>query len=133
MLNRNEPANRLDAATSEVETGVEERPNVEPQIVPGPVEAVVAPAAIERALSIYQQLHPRDHSVVVQARKILTQQIFGMVDQGEQVEQRLVVGGLAHLKAIERDHAIKSAERDHALKPARGVKSTGPRRATRRG
>ena len=84
---------------------------VEPQIVPGPIESVVAPAAIERALLIYQQLHPRDHSVVVQARKILTQQIFGMVDQGEQDEQRLVVGGLTHLKAIERDHAIKSAGR----------------------
>jgi hypothetical protein len=47
--------------------------------------------------------------VIVQARKILTQFIYGLVDQGEQDEQRLTVGGLAHLKAIERDHAIKSA------------------------
>jgi hypothetical protein len=73
------------------------------------VETVVAPAAIERALSIYEQLQQRDQSVIVQARKILTQFIFGLVDQGEQDEQRLTVGGLAHLKAIERDHAIKSA------------------------
>jgi cytochrome c-type biogenesis protein CcmE len=32
-----------------------------------------------------------------------------MVDQGESDEQRLTLGGLVHLKAIERDHAIKSA------------------------
>jgi hypothetical protein len=73
------------------------------------VETVVAPAAIERALSIYAQLQQRDQSVIAQARKILTQFIYGLVDQGEQDEQRLTVGGLAHLKAIERDHAIKSA------------------------
>jgi hypothetical protein len=75
-----------------------------------PIEEVVAPAAIERALGIYRQLRQRDQSVVLQARKILTQHIFGMVDQGEQDEQRLTVGGLIHLKAIERDHAIKSAQ-----------------------
>jgi hypothetical protein len=74
------------------------------------VEEVVAPAAIERALGIYQQLRQRDQSVVLQARKILTQHIFGMVDQGEQDEQRLTVGGLIHLKAVEPDHAIKSAK-----------------------
>ena len=75
-----------------------------------PIEEVVAPAAIERALGIYQQLRQRDQSVCLQARKILTQHIFGMVDRGEQDEQRLTVGGLIHLKAIERDHAIKSAK-----------------------
>jgi cytochrome c-type biogenesis protein CcmE len=41
--------------------------------------------------------------------KILTQHIFGMVDKGERNEQRLTVGGLARLKAVERDHEIKSA------------------------
>jgi hypothetical protein len=73
------------------------------------VEAVIAPAAIERALAIYQQLQPRDQSVIVQARKILTQRIYGMVDLGEEDEHRLTVGGLAHLKAVEREHGIKSA------------------------
>jgi hypothetical protein len=73
------------------------------------VEEVVAPAAIERALRIYQQLQPRDQSVLLQARKILTQHIFAMVDRGERDEQRLTVGGLVQLKAVERDHAIKSA------------------------
>jgi hypothetical protein len=74
------------------------------------VEEIVAPAAIERALAIYQQLQPRDPSVLLQARKILTQHIYGMVDRGEHNEQRLTVGGLVHLKAVERDHSIKSAQ-----------------------
>jgi hypothetical protein len=75
-----------------------------------PVELVVAPAAIERALDVYEQLQPHDPSVILQARKILTQHIFGMVDQGELDEQRLTVGGLARLKAVERGRGIKSAQ-----------------------
>jgi hypothetical protein len=58
----------------------------ETQTIPHAVETVIAPAAIERALTIYQQLQPRDQSVIVQARKILTQHIFGMVDRGERDE-----------------------------------------------
>jgi hypothetical protein len=81
----------------------------ETQALPDAVVAVIAPAAIERALAIYQQMQPRDQSVIVQARKILTQHIYGMVDRGERDEQRLTVGGLAHLKAVEREHGIKSA------------------------
>ena len=91
-----------------------------------PIEEIVAPAAIERALGIYQQLRQRDQSVCLQARKILTQHIFGMVDQGEQDEQRLTVGGLIHLKAIERDHAIKSAQsgsQDPRLEPKPKIKA----------
>jgi hypothetical protein len=73
------------------------------------IEQVVAPAAIERALSIYQQLQERDRSVVVQARKILTRHVYAMIDLGENDEHRLTVGGLVRLRSIERDHAIKSA------------------------
>ena len=47
------------------------------------LEEAVAPAAIERALGIYQQLQPRDKSVLLQARKIVTQHIYGMVDKGK--------------------------------------------------
>jgi hypothetical protein len=32
-----------------------------------------------------------------------------MVDQGELDEKKLIAGGLAHLKAVEREHGIKSA------------------------
>jgi hypothetical protein len=74
-----------------------------------PVEDVCAPAAIERALGVYQQMQNPDRSVCLQARRILTQHIYAMVDKGECDEQRLTIGGLAHLKAVERDHAIKSA------------------------
>jgi hypothetical protein len=74
-----------------------------------PVEDIVAPNAIERALSVYQRLNPCDHSVLLQARKIVTRHIYGMVDKGECDEQRLTVGGLARLKSVERDHAIRSA------------------------
>jgi hypothetical protein len=70
---------------------------------------VAAPAAIDHALQVYEQLRPRDPSVLSQARKILTQHVYGMVDRGEQDERRLTVGGLAHLKAVERDHEIRSA------------------------
>jgi hypothetical protein len=45
---------------------------------------------------MYEQLQRKDRSVVLQARKILTQHIFGMVYQGELDQQRLTVGGLAH-------------------------------------
>jgi hypothetical protein len=117
-LNRTEAATRVQAWKSgfSVKSGTEAvcapepRPTVsKTQSILDPVEVIVAPAAIERALAIYQQLQPRDPSVIAQAKKILTQHIYGMVDRGEQDEQRLTVGGLAHLKAIERDHAIKSA------------------------
>jgi hypothetical protein len=89
------------------------------------VEDAFARAAIERALGIYQQLQPLDRSVSLQARKILTQHIYGMVDKGERDEQRLTVGGLVHLKSIERDHAIKSAHdapgRPRKRKPSRAA------------
>ena len=86
--------------------------------IPVAVEEVVAPAAIERALTIYQQLQPRDQSVIVQAKKILTKHIYGMVDRGERDQQRLTVGGLADLKALERDHSIESAHGTEASSPA---------------
>jgi hypothetical protein len=86
-----------------------------------PVEEVVAPAAIERALNIYEQFQQHDPSVILQARKILTQHIYGLVDRGEQNEHRLTVGGLAHLKAVERDHAIRSAKKSCIKTPKRTV------------
>src|SRR6266576_1247482 len=85
------------------------RPKASQQAVAEPVELVIAPDAIERALHLYEQLQPHDTSVILQARKILTQYIFGMVDQGEQDEQKLIEGGLTYWKAIERDRGIKSA------------------------
>jgi hypothetical protein len=116
---------RSMAATAGVpaKSSVPESPTkqaVDQVLKPDPVEQVVAPAAIERALTIYQQLQPRDQSVVLQARKILTRHIYGMVDKGERDEQRLTVCGLIQLKAVERDHAIKSAH-DVSKRMQKGV------------
>ena len=97
------------------------------QLVTEAVELVVAPAAIERALHLYEQLQPHDTSVILQARKILTQHIFGMVDQGELDEQKLIAGGLAHLKAVERDHDIKSAHAASAKPGKTGRQPLGTR------
>ena len=73
------------------------------KLPPSDVEEVAAPATIERALLVYQQLKERDSSVLSQARKLATQHIYGMVDRGECNEQRLTVAGLVRLKAVERD------------------------------
>ena len=66
------------------------------------VETSVAPSAIERAVEVFERLRTRDHSELVQARKALTEHVFGLVAAGETDEQRLVVSGLAHLKSLER-------------------------------
>jgi hypothetical protein len=50
-------------------------------------------------------------------RERRTQHIYGMVDRGEHDEQRLTVGGLVYLKAVERDHKIKSAQDASVRRP----------------
>jgi hypothetical protein len=64
------------------------------------VETSIAPAAIERALGIFEKFKERDHAELVQARKALTDHIFGQVAAGQTDEQRLVVSGLTHLKSL---------------------------------
>jgi hypothetical protein len=66
------------------------------------VETTIAPSAIERAMQVFESLRTRDHAEPVQARKALTEHVFGLVATGETDEQRLVVSGLAHLKSLER-------------------------------
>jgi hypothetical protein len=66
------------------------------------VETSVAPSAIKRAMEVFERLRRRDHTELVQARKALTEHVFGLVAAGETDEQRLVVSGLAHLKSLER-------------------------------
>ena len=66
------------------------------------LETVVAPSAIELAMEIFEKFKDRDHAELVQARKALTDHIFGQVAAGQTDTQRLVVSGLAHLKSPER-------------------------------
>ncbi len=66
------------------------------------IEMTVAPSAIERAMELFERFRQRDHAELVQARKAVTEHIFGLVAAGETDEQRLVVSGLAHLKSLEK-------------------------------
>ena len=66
------------------------------------IETSVAPSAIERAMEIFEKFKEREHAELVQARKALTDHIFGRVAAGQTDEQRLVVSGLTHLKSLER-------------------------------
>jgi hypothetical protein len=43
-----------------------------------PVEDVLAPAVIERAISIFGTFKDRDRCAVIQARKALTQHVFDL-------------------------------------------------------
>ena len=66
------------------------------------LEIAIAPSAIERAMEIFEKFKDRDRAELVQARKALTDHIFGQVAAGQTNEQRLVVSGLTHLKSLER-------------------------------
>ncbi|WGD55576.1 hypothetical protein QA641_17835 [Bradyrhizobium sp. CB1650] len=66
------------------------------------LETAVAPSAIEWAMETFECFRERDHTELVQARKAVTEHIFGLIAAGETDEQRLVVSGLTHLKSLER-------------------------------
>ena len=66
------------------------------------LESAVAPSAIEQAMEIFERFREREHTELVQARKALTEHIFGLIAAGQTDEQRLVVSGLTHLKSLER-------------------------------
>jgi hypothetical protein len=68
-----------------------------------PIEEILAPAVVERALSIYESFSERQHADIVQARKALTRHVFGLICGGETSGQRLTVSGLAYLKQLERE------------------------------
>ena len=73
--------------------------------MPQCVEDTVALSAIERALAIYEQLKERDQTSRVQARRLVTKHVYGMVAAGETDELRLTVAVLTELKRRERQAA----------------------------
>jgi hypothetical protein len=81
-----------------------------------PLQDVLAPAAVERALEIYRQMRDCSHTELVQARKCATAQVFALIDAGERDEQQLVIGALKHLKALERARAPKPDSKAAAAK-----------------
>jgi len=68
-----------------------------------PLEQILAPHVVERAMSIYESFSDRQHADIVQARKALTRHVFGLICAGETSGQRLTVSGLAYLKQLERE------------------------------
>jgi hypothetical protein len=74
-----------------------------------PIEQVLAPAVIERAMSVFEALRHRNHCELVQARKALTPHMFGLIGSGQTDEKRLLVCALTYLKSLEaRVKAAKS-------------------------
>jgi hypothetical protein len=65
-----------------------------------PVDAIAA-AAIEKALTVYDRLQRLDQVSLAQARKAITEHIYGLIAGGETDEHRLVVAGLTALKRRE--------------------------------
>jgi len=65
-----------------------------------PIEEILAPAVIERAMSIFE-MRDRKHCEIVQARKALTPHVFEPIGTGQTDEQRLVVSALTYLKSVE--------------------------------
>jgi hypothetical protein len=59
-------------------------------------------------MTIFEKFKERDHAELVQARKALTDHIFGQVAGGQTDGERLVVAGLTHLKSVERMNAEAS-------------------------
>jgi hypothetical protein len=73
-----------------------------------PIEDILAPTVIERAMSIFESFRDRDHVDVVQARKALTQHVFGLIGSGQTDDKQLVISALTYLKSLEaRDEAAK--------------------------
>jgi hypothetical protein len=46
------------------------------------VETTIAPSAVERAMAVYETFKERCHTELVQARKALTEHVFGQVAAG---------------------------------------------------
>jgi hypothetical protein len=65
------------------------------------IEEVLAPAVIERAMAIFESFRERNQCEIVQARKVLTPHVFGLIEAGQTDEMRLVVSALTYLKSLE--------------------------------
>ncbi|MBR1092646.1 hypothetical protein JQ621_34815 [Bradyrhizobium manausense] len=66
------------------------------------IECKVGATAIERAMAIFEQMKDVSYCDLIQARKAMTDHIFGQIAAGELNEDRLVVSGLTRLKSLER-------------------------------
>lgn len=66
------------------------------------LETAVGKAAIERVMTIFEQMKDLRHQDQVQARKAVPDFIYAQIAGGELDEKRLVVAGLTRLTDLER-------------------------------
>jgi hypothetical protein len=66
-----------------------------------PIEDVLAPTVIERSMSIFESFRDRNRVDIVQARKAVTQHVFGLIGTGQTDDKKLVVSALTFLKSLE--------------------------------
>jgi hypothetical protein len=66
-----------------------------------PIEDVLAPTVIERSMSIFESFRDRNRVDIVQARKAVTQHVFGLIGSGQTDDKKLVVSALTFLKSLE--------------------------------
>jgi hypothetical protein len=66
-----------------------------------PIEDVLAPAVIDRSMSIFESFRDRNRVDIVQARKAVTQHVFGLIGTGQTDDKKLVVSALTFLKSLE--------------------------------
>jgi hypothetical protein len=52
-------------------------------------------------MSIFESFRDRDHIDIVQARKAVTQHVFGLIGSGQTDDRELVVSALTYLKSLE--------------------------------
>jgi hypothetical protein len=65
-----------------------------------PIEEVLAPAVIERAMGVFEALRHPNHCELVQAHKALTPHVE-LIGAGQTDEKRLLVCALIYLKSPE--------------------------------
>jgi hypothetical protein len=88
-----------------------------------PIEEMLAPAVMERAMSVFEILRERNHYEIVKACKALTPHVFELIGTGQKDEQRLVVSALTYLKSL--PGAAQRAEATHFTSTFTDCKSCG--------
>ena len=64
-----------------------------------PLEDVLVPVVVEKAMALFESFRDRDRAETVQARKAVTEYVYGLMGQGNTDEKRLLVSALTYLKS----------------------------------
>jgi hypothetical protein len=69
-----------------------------------PLEDVPVPVVVEKAMVLFESLGDRDRAEIVQARKAVTEYVYGLMGQGNTDEKRLLASAPTYLKSRETRH-----------------------------